>query len=149
MDILKSILLAEDDEKDIVLTMTAFKQNNLLNKVVAVHDGEEALDYLFYKNKFASREKGNPAVILLDIKMPKIDGLEVLRRIKQDINLKKIPVVILTSSGEEKDLATSYNLGANSYVVKPVNFNEFIEAVKQLGLYWAVINQAPPGSVAK
>jgi CheY-like chemotaxis protein len=149
MDILKSILLAEDDEKDIVLTMTAFKQNNLLNKVVAVHDGEEALDYLFYKNKFASREKGNPAVILLDIKMPKIDGLEVLKRIKQDINLKKIPVVILTSSGEEKDLATSYNLGANSYVVKPVNFNEFIEAVKQLGLYWAVINQAPPGSVAK
>ncbi len=149
MNKLKRILLVEDDEKDITLTMAAFKQNNLINEVVVLNDGEQALDYLYYKNDFAFREKGNPAVILLDIKMPKVDGLEVLKKIKTDQELKKIPVVMLTSSREENDLITSYNLGVNSYVVKPVDFNGFINAVKSLGLFWAVINETPPGSVRR
>lgn len=141
---IKRILMAEDDPKDIDLTLTALEEYNLANEVDIAHDGEEALDYLFFRGKFKDREKTNPAVILLDIKMPKISGLEVLQKIKSDSELKTIPVVILTSSRQEKDLVDSYNLGVNAYVVKPVDFHEFINAVKELGLFWAVINEPPP-----
>jgi CheY-like chemotaxis protein len=144
MKVLKRILLAEDDEKDVELTLTALEEYNLANEVDIVHDGEEALDYLYCKGKYEDRETKNPAVILLDIKMPKVSGLEVLREIKSDENRKNIPVVILTSSREERDLIESYNLGVNAYVVKPVDFHEFINAVRELGLFWAVINESPP-----
>jgi len=144
MRTLKKILLAEDDEKDVTLTLAAFKKNNLMNEVMVVNDGQQALDFLYYANEYALREKGNPAVILLDIKMPKVDGLEVLKKIKSDEQLKRIPVVVLTSSREEKDLVKGYEFGANSYVVKPVDFNEFTDAVSKLGLYWALINEIPP-----
>lgn len=146
---LKRILIAEDDPNDIELTLAALEEFNLANEVVIAHDGEEVLDYLYYRARFESRPKGNPAVILLDIKMPKVNGLEVLSQIKNDDNLKKIPTVILTSSREEKDLIDGYRLGVNAFVVKPVDFQEFIHAVKQLGLFWAVINEAPPGSIRK
>jgi len=146
MRTLKKILLAEDDEKDVTLTLAAFKKNNLMNEVIVVNDGQQALDFLYYANEYELREKGNPAVILLDIKMPKVDGLEVLKKIKSDEQLKRIPVVVLTSSREEKDLVKGYEYGANSYVVKPVDFNEFTDAVSKLGLYWAVINEVPPGN---
>ena len=146
---LKRILLAEDNPKDVELTLTALDEHNLANEVVVVNDGAEALDYLYRRGKFAMRADNNPAVVLLDLKMPKVDGLEVLRTIKNDSNLKTIPLVILTSSREEKDLVESYKLGVNAYVVKPVNFQQFIEAVKELGAFWAVINEPPPGSVRK
>ncbi len=146
MNELKRILLAEDDERDIELTMTALEEYKLVNEVIVVNDGEQALDYLYCRGKFANRKNGNPAVILLDIKMPKVTGLEVLRQIKSDGNLKKIPTVILTSSREEKDLVKSYELGVNAYVVKPVDFEEFIRAVKELGLFWAIINEPPPST---
>ncbi len=149
MDELKRILLAEDDERDIELTLAALEEFNLANEVVVVNDGEEALDYLYFQGKYANRPSGNPAVILLDIKMPKVTGLEVLKQIKSDENLKKIPTVILTSSKEEKDIIEGYSLGVNAFVVKPVDFEEFIQAVKQLGLFWAVINEPPPGSAKK
>lgn len=144
MDDLRPILLAEDSPKDIELSLAALKKNNCANEVVVVRDGAEALDYLYRRGKFATRPAVLPVVILLDLKMPKIDGLEVLRRIKGDETLRAIPVVMLTSSREEPDLIRSYDLGVNAYVVKPVGFQEFVEAIKQTGMFWAVINEAPP-----
>jgi CheY-like chemotaxis protein len=146
---LKRILLVEDDPRDVELTMEALSENNLGNAVDVVGDGEMALDYLCHRGKFADRPGNNPAVILLDLKLPKVDGREVLRAIKADVSLKTIPVVVLTSSREERDLSETYKLGANAYVVKPVDFHEFVDAVKNLGLFWAVINEPPPGSVKK
>ena len=146
---LKRILMAEDNPKDVELTLTALDEHHLANEVVVVNDGAEALDYLYRRGKFAMRSDNNPAVVLLDLKMPKVDGLEVLRAIKKDERLKSIPVVVLTSSREEKDLVESYKLGVNAYVVKPVDFQQFIEAVKELGAFWAVINEPPPGSVSR
>ena len=149
MDSLKSILLAEDNPRDVELTLAALGEHNLANDVIVASDGAEALDYLQYRGKFESRAKGNPAVILLDIKMPKVDGLQVLQVIKADGQLKSIPVVVLTSSREEGDLVKSYELGVNAYVVKPVDFTEFVQAVSELGVFWALINERPPGSVRK
>jgi CheY-like chemotaxis protein len=149
MDMLGRILMVEDDPKDVELTMTALEEYNLANEVVVTRDGEEALDYLYCRGKFKARSGDNPAVILLDLKLPKIDGLEVLQQIKTDEKLKIIPVVVLTSSREEKDMVASYKLGVNAYVVKPVDFHEFVNAIRELGVFWAVINQAPPGSVRK
>ncbi len=143
---LKAILLAEDNPKDVELTLEALAEFNLANEVVVVPDGAEALDYLYRRGEHAGRIDGNPAVILLDIKMPKVDGLEVLRAIKADPSLMTVPVVILTSSREERDLVESYRMGVNAYVVKPVQFMHFIESVKQLGAFWAIINEPPPGS---
>ena len=140
----KTILIADDSPKDIELTISALAEKNLANNVVVTEDGEETMDYLYKVGKFAGYPKGNPAVILLDIKMPKMDGIEVLRRIRADIKLKLIPVIMVTSSLEERDLVESYKLGANSYVVKPVDIVQFIDAIKVLGQYWAVINQPPP-----
>ena len=147
MEKLGRILMVEDDPKDVELSMTALEDYNLVNEVVVARDGEEALDYLFYRGKFQDRSSDNPAVILLDLKLPKVDGLEVLREIKSDAKLKMIPVVVLTSSKEEKDMVTSYKLGVNAYVVKPVDFHEFVNAIRELGVFWALINQPPPGSV--
>jgi CheY-like chemotaxis protein len=147
MSDLKGILLAEDNVRDVELTLDALGEHNLANEVVVVHDGAEALDYLYHRGRFKMRGDGNPAVILLDLKMPKVDGLEVLRTIKNDETLKMIPVVMLTSSREEQDLVESYKLGVNAYVVKPVSFHDFVGAVKQLGAFWAVLNEPPPGSV--
>ena len=143
------ILLVEDDPKDVELTMTALEEYNLSNEVVVASDGEEALDYLFYRGKFQRRSGENPAVLLLDLKLPKVDGLEVLEKIKSDEKLRLIPVVVLTSSREERDMVASYKLGVNAYVVKPVDFHEFVNAIKELGVFWAVINEPPPGSVRK
>ena len=143
------ILMVEDDPKDVELTLTALEDYNLANEVVVTGDGEEALDFLYYRGKWASRPRENPAVMLLDLKLPKVDGLEVLRQVKSDENLHLIPVVVLTSSREEKDLVTSYRLGVNAYVVKPVDFHEFVNAIRELGVFWAVINAAPPGSARK
>ncbi len=147
MNELKRIMLVEDSVRDVELTLAALEEHNLANEVIITHDGAEALDYLYQRGSFAARGTGNPAVILLDIKMPKVDGLEVLRQIKSDGNLKMIPVVMLTSSREEKDLIESYRLGVNAYVVKPVDFDKFVKAVSELGLFWAVINETPPGSI--
>ena len=149
METIGRILLVEDDPKDTELTMTALEEYNLSNEVVVATDGEEALDYLYYRGKFQRRSGENPAVMLLDLKLPKIDGLEVLQRVKADANLKMIPVVVLTSSREERDMLSSYKLGVNAYVVKPVDFHEFVNAIKELGVFWAIINEAPPGSVRK
>jgi CheY-like chemotaxis protein len=149
MNELKSILLAEDDPRDVELTLEALAEHNLANEVVVVNDGAEALDYLYCRGKFRMRGSGHPAVVFLDLKMPKVDGLEVLRTIKADEELKTVPVVILTSSREEKDLVEGYRLGVNAYVVKPVDFAEFVEAVKQVGAFWAIINEPPPGSIKK
>ena len=146
MERLGRILMVEDDPKDVELTLTALEDYHLANEVVVVRDGEEALDYLTCRNAYATRSTGNPAVMLLDLKLPKVDGLEVLRQVKSDENLKLIPVVVLTSSHEEKDLVTSYRLGVNAYVVKPVDFHQFVNAIKELGAFWAVINAPPPGS---
>jgi CheY-like chemotaxis protein len=140
------ILMVEDDPKDVELTLTAFEDSNLANEVVVVRDGEEALHYLNCQNEYAERSSGNPAVMLLDLKLPKVDGLEVLRQVKSSDALKLIPVVVLTSSHEEKDLIASYKLGVNAYVVKPVDFHQFVHAIKELGVFWAVINAPPPGS---
>jgi CheY-like chemotaxis protein len=141
------ILLVEDDPYDVELTLTALTENHLKNEIVVVRDGAEALDYLYQRGAYASREAGNPAVILLDLKLPKVDRLEVLKRVKSDPDLKATPVVMLTSSREELDLAESYDSGSNAYVVKPVGFGKFVEAVKELGLFWAVVNQ-PPASTS-
>ena len=143
------ILLVEDDPKDVELTLTALEEYNLANEVVVVGDGEHALDYLHCRGSFATRANENPAVLLLDLKLPKVNGLEVLQQIKADPRLKVIPVVVLTSSREERDMVASYQLGVNAYVVKPVDFHEFVNAIKQLGVFWAIINEAPPGSVAR
>ena len=143
MDEIRSILLVEDDPKDVELTLAALAEHNLANKVEVVRDGAEALDYLFRRGKFATRPEGNPVVVLLDLKMPKVNGLEVLHRIKTDEKLKTVPVVALTSSRESPDVKRCYDYGVNAYVVKPVGFPDFINAVKQLGIFWAVVNQPP------
>jgi DNA-binding response OmpR family regulator len=149
MSTLGRILLVEDDPKDVELTLTALDEYNLANEVVVARDGEEALDYLYCRENFKTRSSENPAVLLLDLKLPKVDGLEVLKQIKSDQKFKMIPVVVLTSSHEEKDMVASYKLGVNAYVVKPVDFHEFVNAIKELGAFWAVINEPPPGSVRK
>jgi CheY-like chemotaxis protein len=146
MNGLKSILLAEDSARDVELTLAALDEHHLANEVVVVPNGAEALDYLYCRGKYASRVKGNPAVMLLDLKMPKVDGMEVLQIVKSDPQLKSVPVVMLTSSREEGDLFRSYQLGVNAYVVKPVDFKRFVDAVKEVGAFWAIINEPPPGS---
>ena len=138
------ILLAEDNPNDVELTLEALAQHNLANRVTVTHDGVEALEYLRREGAFADRTPGAPAVVLLDIKMPRKDGLEVLREIRGDPELRRLPVVILTSSREEQDIITSYDLGVNAYVVKPVDFQAFIDAVEHLGVFWALINERPP-----
>ncbi|GFO64953.1 response regulator [Geomonas paludis] len=143
---LKRILLVEDNANDAELTLEALAEHNLVNGVDLVRDGAEALDYLYRRGKFAGEPPPNLAVILLDLKLPKVDGLEVLSTLKGDEKLKFIPVVVLTSSREERDVVDSYRLGVNAYVVKPVNFSEFITAVKELGAFWAIINEPPPSS---
>ena len=149
MNELGRILIVEDDPKDVELTLTALEEYNLANEVVVTRDGEEALDYLYCRGNFKMRTSDNPAVLLLDLKLPKVDGLEVLQQIKSDEKLRMIPVVVLTSSREERDMVASYKLGVNAYVVKPVDFHEFVNAIKELGIFWAVINEPPPGSVKK
>ena len=146
---LARILLVEDDPKDVDITLTALEEYNLANEVVVVRDGEQALDDLHARGNFRSRAKENPAVVLLDLKLPKVDGLQVLREIRSDERLKLIPVVVLTSSREERDMVESYRLGVNAYVVKPVDFHEFVNAIKELGIFWAIVNEPPPGSVKK
>ena len=149
MSELGRILIVEDDPKDVELTLTALEEYNLANEVVVTRDVEEALDYLYCRGNFEMRTSENPAVLLLDLKLPKVDGLEVLQQIKSDEKLKMIPVVVLTSSREERDMVASYKLGVNAYVVKPVDFHEFVNAIKELGIFWAVINEPPPGSIRK
>jgi DNA-binding response OmpR family regulator len=149
MSELGRILIVEDDPKDVELTLTALEEYNLANEVVVTRDGEEALDYLYCRGNFKMRTSDNPAVLLLDLKLPKVDGLEVLQQIKSNEKLKMIPVVVLTSSREERDMVASYKLGVNAYVVKPVDFHEFVNAIKELGIFWAVINEPPPGSMRK
>ena len=141
---IRKILIAEDNANDAELTLVALRKNRLGNELLVVRDGAEALDYLYCRGAYDGRRDGHPALVLLDLKMPKVDGLEVLRQVKSDAALKHIPVVILTSSREEQDLVRSYDLGVNAYVVKPVGFGEFIEAVKLLGGFWAVVNEPPP-----
>jgi CheY-like chemotaxis protein len=143
---LKPILLVEDNPHDLELTLVALERSQLANEVVVVRDGAEALDYLFRRNEYADRSEGNPAVLLLDLKLPKIDGLEVLMNIRSTDSLRSIPVVMLTSSREEPDLDRAYQLGVNAYVVKPVDFKEFVGAISDLGIFWAVLNEPPPGS---
>lgn len=149
MQEMKRVLLVEDDPNDVELTLAGLAEYNLANEVVVAGDGEEALDYLYHRGKFAARSNGNPAVILLDLKLPKVDGLEVLRHIRADEKLKMVPVVILTSSREERDMVEGYRLGTNAYVVKPVDFHGFVDAVKHIGVFWSVINEPPPGSVSR
>lgn len=145
----KSILLVEDNPDDVELTLLAFQKNNISNAVVIARDGVEALDYLFGTGTHEGRDlRYMPTIILLDLKLPKVDGLEVLRRIRSDVRTKRLPVVILTSSKEEQDLISSYELGCNSYVRKPVNFSQFLEATRQLGIYWLLLNETPPNSPA-
>lgn len=147
MQELKRILLVEDSPNDVELTLAALAENHLANEVVVVRDGEEALDYLYRRGMFKLRMAGNPVVVLLDLKLPKIDGLEVLAQLKSDPAMKPVPIVMLTSSQEEQDLISSYNLGVNAYVVKPVDFQEFVNSIKEIGLFWAVVNQPPVGSL--
>jgi DNA-binding response OmpR family regulator len=149
MNRLGRILLVEDDPKDVELTLTALEEYNLANEVIVARDGEEALEYLYSRGKFKTRSSDNPAVMLLDLKLPKVDGLEVLKQVKSEEKLRMIPIVVLTSSKEEKDMVASYKLGVSAYVVKPVDFHEFVNAIKELGIFWAVINEPPPGSVRK
>ncbi len=140
---LKTILIVEDNPQDVELMMEALDMKSLANQIIHVQDGVEALDYLRYEGSFSDRQKGNPTVILLDIKMPRMDGIELLEIIKQDEKLKSIPIVMLTSSREEPDLIKCYELGVNAYVVKPVDFNDFLHAVKQIGVFWALLNEQP------
>ena len=146
---IRHILLAEDDPRDAKLTLAALGEFNLANKVTVVNDGEQTLDYLYCRGKFVDRKPGNPVAILLDLKMPKVDGLEVLKTIKSDSHLKMIPIIMLTSSRETPDLVECYSQGVNAYVVKPVDFGEFAKAVKQLGVFWAAVNEPPPEIVAE
>jgi DNA-binding response OmpR family regulator len=143
---LKPILLVEDNPNDLELTLIALERSQLANEVIIVRDGADALDYLHARGAYANREQGNPAVVLLDLKLPKVDGLEVLAEIRAGAALKSVPVVMLTSSKEEQDLIRSYELGVNAYVVKPVDFKEFVRAIADLGIFWAVLNEPPPGS---
>jgi CheY-like chemotaxis protein len=142
----KRILLAEDSPQDVEMTLEALSQHHLINEIIVVNDGEQALDYFYARGRFAGRPPGNPVLALLDLKMPKVDGLEVLRVIKQDPRLSTTPIVMLTSSREEQDVIRSYRLGSNAYVVKPVDFHAFIEAVRQLGAFWTIHNEPPPSS---
>jgi CheY-like chemotaxis protein len=144
---LKPILLVEDNPKDLELTLSALARSQLANDVVTVRDGAEALDYLYLRGQYAKRQRGMPAVVLLDLKLPKVDGLEVLRTIKAEPEMQSLPVVMLTSSREEQDVVRSYKLGVNAYVVKPVGFKEFVDAIRDLGVFWAVLNEPPPGAV--
>jgi CheY-like chemotaxis protein len=144
MNSAKKILLAEDSPLDAEMTMEALSQYHLSNNIMLVGDGEEALDYLYCRGKFTGRSDGNPLLVLLDLKMPKVDGLEVLRVIKGDENLRALPVVMLTASREEQDVVRSYQLGVNAYVVKPVGFQKFVEAVRQIGAFWTIHNEPPP-----
>lgn len=146
---LKPILLVEDNPHDLELTLVALERSHLANDVVVVRDGAEALDYLFRANKHQNRPAGLPAVVLLDLKLPKVDGLEVLERVRTTPELKSLPVVMLTSSREEPDLQRAYALGVNAYVVKPVKFRDFVQAISELGIFWAVLNEPPPGSLRK
>jgi CheY-like chemotaxis protein len=143
---LRHILLVEDSDNDVELTLAALAEHRVANEIVVARDGAEALDYLRRRGRFASRRDEHPLLILLDLKMPKVDGLQVLREVKQDHNLRKIPVVVLTSSREEQDLLRTYDLGTNAYVVKPVEFQAFVDAVKALGQFWAVVNEPPPSA---
>jgi CheY-like chemotaxis protein len=143
MSKLKPILLVEDSARDVELSLAALAECHLANEIVVVRDGAEALDYLFRRGPFAERSVEHPAVVLLDMKMPKIDGMEVLSQVKSHSDLRTIPIVMLTSSREEKDLVESYKRGVNAYIVKPIDFEQFVEAVKQLGLFWAVLNETP------
>jgi CheY-like chemotaxis protein len=144
---LKPILLVEDNPKDLELTLMALEKSKLANEVITARDGVEALDYLLRRGPYADRGAGNPAVVLLDLKLPRVDGLQVLETVRGDPALRAVPVVMLTASREERDLARSYDLGVNAYVVKPVAFKEFIEAIQDLGVFWAVLNEPPPGSL--
>ncbi len=144
---LKPILLVEDNPRDLELTLIALEKSQLANEVVTTRDGEEAIDYLHRRDRYQDRPAGNPAVILLDLKLPKMDGLEVLKLIRTDDELRNVPVVMLTSSSEESDLVRAYALGVNAYVVKPVNFPDFVRAIGDLGIFWAVLNEPPPGSL--
>lgn len=146
MDSLHRILLVEDNPQDAELALEALREHHLANEVVHVRDGAEALDYLYRRGPFAGRSNGQPAVVLLDLKMPKVDGLEVLRQIKGDRELRMTPVVVMTSSRKEQDMVTSYDLGVNAYVVKPVEFHEFVNAVKRLGRFWAIVGPTPKGA---
>jgi CheY-like chemotaxis protein len=141
---LKPILLVEDNPKDVELTLAALEQSQLANEVIVVRDGAEALDFLYRRSQFETRNTQDPAVVLLDLKLPKVDGLEVLEKVKTDPNLKHTPIVMLTSSREESDLVRSYELGVNAFVVKPVGFREFFDAIQDLGVFWAVLNEPPP-----
>jgi CheY-like chemotaxis protein len=147
MNSLNKILLVEDSENDIELTLAALAEYNLANEVVVARDGADALDYLYCRGKYAGRTSGLPAVVLLDLKMPKVDGLQVLKTIKKDASMQRLPVVMITSSREEQDLLRSYELGVNAYVVKPVDFQQFVDSMKQIGFFWAVINEPPPKAV--
>jgi CheY-like chemotaxis protein len=144
---LKPILLVEDNPRDLELALIALGKTQLANEVISVRDGAEALDYLYCRNAYANRAAGNPAVVLLDLKLPKVDGLQVLKTVREDPNLKAVPVVMLTSSREERDVVQSYSLGVNAFVVKPVEFAAFLQAITDLGIFWAVLNEPPPGSV--
>ncbi|AEG93644.1 response regulator [Ramlibacter tataouinensis] len=144
---LKPILLVEDDKRDLELTLVALERSKLSNEVIVVRDGAQALDYLNREGDFRAREEGNPAVILLDLKLPKVNGLEVLQQVRSSTQLRSIPVVMLTSSQEESDVVKSYELGVNAYVVKPVEFKQFVAAIADLGIFWAVLNEPPPGSM--
>jgi CheY-like chemotaxis protein len=144
---LKPILLVEDDPRDLELTLVALERSQLANEVIIVRDGEAALEYLTRTGEYASRTEGNPAVVLLDLKLPKVNGLEVLQTVRSTETLRSVPVVMLTSSHEESDVLRSYQLGVNAYVVKPVEFKQFVEAIADLGIFWAVLNEPPPGSL--
>ena len=144
---LKPILLVEDDSRDLELTLVALERSQLANEVVIVRDGAQALDYLRREGSFAGRPEGNPAVVLLDLKLPKVNGLEVLQNVRSEPSLRSLPVVMLTSSQEESDVVRSYALGVNAYVVKPVEFRQFVTAIADLGVFWAVLNEPPPGSL--
>jgi CheY-like chemotaxis protein len=149
MATVRKILLAEDSENDVEMTMAALSAHRVANEVVVARDGVEALDYLYCRGSFAGRTPENPVLVLLDLKMPRVDGLQVLKEIKSDPALRSIPVVVLTSSREEQDLVRTYDLGVNAYVVKPVDFRNFVEAVRALGQFWAVLNEAPPATTAQ